>query len=166
MKRIPKYIKQFMGADFRSTEGVDASFELSDFKKTDFDCGIVAKRKGCYIISSPTKQIEYANGKKSSIIYIGCSDDLLRRLRDEHYMKHYRFLENNKDFGIYKNYVRMMSNKYQYMLYYGCHVDVFYCKGNQLSKNFESTLLASFYDTFRCTPVGNAARSYRVEKES
>ncbi len=52
-----------MGADFRSTEGVDASFELSNFKNTDFDCGIVGKRKGCYIISSPTKQIEYVQQK-------------------------------------------------------------------------------------------------------
>ena len=31
MKRVPKYIKKFMGMDFRSVEGMDASFELSDF---------------------------------------------------------------------------------------------------------------------------------------
>ena len=147
MIRVPKYIKSFMGSDFRSIEGVDACFELSDFEDPNFDCG-VENRPGCYVISSPDRQIEYANGKKSSILYIGCSDKLFRRLHDEHYMKHYR-----------------MSDKYQYMLYYGCHVDVFYCKGNQLPKNFESVLLASFYDMYRCTPVGNAARSFRIERK-
>jgi hypothetical protein len=164
MKRVPKYIKKFMGMDFRSVEGMDASFELSDFINPDFNCG-VENRPGCYIISSPNREIEYANGKKSPILYIGCSDKLYRRLHDEHYNKHYRLLKENKDLEIYKNYVTMMSDKYQYMLYYGCHVDVFYCKGVQTAKNFESTLLASFYDTYRCTPVGNAARSFRVESQ-
>lgn len=164
MKRVPKYIKKFMGMDFRSVEGMDASFELSDFINPDFDCG-VENRPGCYIISSPDREIEYANGKKSPILYIGCSDKLYRRLHDEHYNKHYRLLKENKDWGIHKNYVIMMSDKYQYMLYYGCHVDVFYCKGVQIAKNFESTLLANFYDTYRCTPVGNAARSFRVERQ-
>ena len=49
-----------MGVDFRAIEGGDTSFELSDFKFPNFDCGILGKRKGCYIISSPTRQIEYA----------------------------------------------------------------------------------------------------------
>ena len=164
MIRVPKYIKSFMGSDFRSIEGVDACFVLSDFEDPNFDWG-VENRPGCYVISSPDRQIEYANGKKSSILYIGCSDKLFRRLHDEHYMKHYRILAKNKDWGIHKNYVTMMSDKYQYMLYYGCHVDVFYCKGNQLPKNFESVLLASFYDMYRCTPVGNAARSFRIERK-
>ena len=138
MIRVPKYIKSFMGSDFRSIEGVDACFELSDFEDSNFDCG-VENRPGCYVISSPDRLIEYANGKKSSILYIGCSDKLFRRLHDEHYMKHYRILAKNKD--------------------------VFYCKGNQLPKNFESVLLASFYDMYRCTPVGNAARSFRIERK-
>ncbi len=38
MKRFLKYIKQFMGTDFRSTEGVGASFEFFDFKKPHFAC--------------------------------------------------------------------------------------------------------------------------------
>jgi len=91
--------------------------------------------------------------------------DFFAGLHDEHYNKHYRLLKENKDWGIHKNYVTMMSDKYQYMLYYGCHVDVFYCKGVQIAKNFESTLLANSYDTYRCTPVGNAARSFRVERQ-
>ena len=41
MKRVPKYIKKFMGMDFRSVEGMDASFELSDFINPD----IIAKTK-------------------------------------------------------------------------------------------------------------------------
>ena len=161
MIRVPKYIKQFMGADFRKAEGVNASFDLLDFEDSSFDCGIGLGKAGCYIISATKRNFEYANGKKSPILYIGCSNDLYRRLHDEHYLKHLAVLRADKDFGIGKtSIICQMADKYQYMLYSGCHVDVFYCKGKQDEFDFESYLLASFYDIYRCTPVGNGARSY------
>lgn len=81
---MKRYIKSFL-PDFRPIKGSDASFDIRDFGERGFDCPIVKGDIGVYVISSTdgTKYI-YPNGKKSPIIYIGMSDDLLRRLKDEH----------------------------------------------------------------------------------
>lgn len=161
MLKVPAYIRKFMGNDFRQTEGVNASFDLLDFEDPSFYCCIGQEKAGCYIISATKRVFEYANGKKSPILYIGCSNDLYRRLHDEHYLKHLSILKKNRDYGIGKTSITcQMADKYQYMLYSGSHVDVFYCKGKQDEFDFESYLLASFYDYYRCSPVGNGARSY------
>ncbi|MCQ2346513.1 MAG: hypothetical protein MJZ92_01115 [Paludibacteraceae bacterium] len=147
-----------MGEDFRRVEGVDAHFRLESFSAPDFDCK-VQRRAGCYIISSPTHAFEYPNGK-SPVIYIGLSDDLFRRLHDEHYQKHLKLLIEDKDWGLGTRLIHMMPDKYQYMRKWGARVDVFYNKGTQSEKEFESSLIANFYSKYRAMPVGNGARSY------
>jgi len=147
-----------MGGDFREKEGVNVRFDMDTFAEDDMRDEI-ENRNGCYIISSPTHQFEYPNGK-SSIIYIGKSDKLYRRLYLEHYQKHLKKLRENKDFGIYEKSVLMVPSRYQYMRKWGARVDVFYCKGKQESKEFESLLIASFYNKYRAIPIGNGARSF------
>ena len=88
---------------------------------------------------------------------------LYRRLHDEHYLKHLRVLIDDRNHGLYSNQIDQMADKYQYMLYCGAMVDVFYCKGKQNPVKFENTLIASFYSKYRCMPIGNAARSFSVE---
>ena len=153
---MKQYLKSFI-PDFRPIKGPDASFDLRDFMEDDFVCPVYRDDMGVYIISSTdgTKYI-YPNGKKSPILYIGMSDDLLRRLK-EHYFK-LRLLLDNKDYGIEDNI--MLASRYQYMYYNGSHVDVFKCRGHQESKNLESILLNQFYQTYRAIPVGNGARSF------
>ena len=158
--RVPKYIRYFMGADFRAIEGVNAHFDMLDFLKPDFKCK-VENRAGCYIISAVDKSIEYPKGK-SPIIYIGLSSHLYTRLYSDHFCKNLKILIDNPDYGLESNrkMIRMMQDKYQYMYYLGARVDVFYCKGTQSAKEFESSLIASFYEKYRSMPVGNGARSF------
>ena len=158
--RVPKYIRNFMGADFRAIEGVNAHFDMLDFLKPDFKCK-VENRAGCYIISAVDKSIEYPKGK-SPIIYIGLSSHLYTRLYSDHFCKNLKILIDNPDYGLESNrkMIRMMQDKYQYMYYFGAKVDVFYCKGTQSAKEFESSLIASFYEKYRSMPVGNGARSF------
>lgn len=163
---IPDYIKAFMHDDFRSVRGVDVSFNLKDYSKPNFE-NPVERKRGCYIISATRKKYSYPSpGSKSPVLYIGLADDLYRRLHDEHFTKHLKKLIDDKDFGLkHKNgkdrlRVFQMADKYQYMLYNGAHVDVFYCTGSQSEKEFESTLITAFYLKYRAMPVGNGARSF------
>ena len=146
--------------DFRPIRGTDASFDLKDFADKDFVCPIQYGDIGVYVITGDVKYV-YPNGKKSPVIYIGMSDDLLRRLKDEHFTKGLKRLMNDPDWGIAKNH--QLPSRYQYMYYNGCHVDVFKCRGKQDSKNMESTFLNQFYQKYRALPVGNGARSYGKE---
>lgn len=158
---MKRYIKSFL-PDFRPLKGSDASFDLLDFQEKGFDCGIKRHDIGVYVISA-TGGIKYTypNGGKSPIIYIGMSDDLLRRLKDEHYTKGLKRLLDNPKWGIDDNY--QLPSKYQYMYYNGSHVDVFKCRGKQESKEMESLFLNQFYQKYRALPVGNGARSYSKE---
>lgn len=156
--KVPRYIQAFMGTDYRVVEGVNAHFNMLNFANPEFDCGVLDK-KGCYVISSTNRVFEYAKGK-SPVLYIGKSDQLYRRLHDEHYIKHLKVLLENPDYGLNTNKIIQMSDKYQYMLYCGAIVDVFYCKGTQSAKEFESLIIGSFYNKYRCMPVGNGARSF------
>ena len=158
---MKRYIKSFL-PDFRPVIGIDASFDLLDFEDRGFVCPIKRGDFGVYVISATdgTKYI-YPNGKKSPIIYIGKSDDLLRRLRDEHFTKGLKRLMDDPDWGIDKNY--QLSSRYQYMYYNGSHIDVFKCRGKQESKEMESYFLNQFYQKYRALPVGNGARSYGKE---
>ena len=126
--------------DFRPINGPDASFDLLDFQEKDFICPINKDDMGVYIITATdgTKYV-YPNGKKSPVIYIGMSDDLLRRLKNEHFIKGLKRLLNNPDWGIERN--RQLASRYQYMYYNGSHVDVFKCRGLQDAKNLESIVL-------------------------
>ncbi len=155
---MKQYIKSFF-PDFRPIKGFDASFDLLDFGNKDFKCPIKRGDTGIYIISATDKtKYIYPNGNRSPIIYIGKSDNLLRRLKDEHYTKGLKRLIDNPDFGIEENW--QILPRYQYMYYNGSHVDVFKCKGKQDSKNLESLFLNQFYHKYRALPVGNGARSY------
>ena len=122
---MKRYIKAFI-PDFRPSLGPDISFDLLDFQE----------EAGIYIISTTdgTKYI-YPNGKSSPILYIGKSDNLLRRLRDEHFSKGLKRLLDDPDYGIADNI--QIAPRYQYMYYNGSHVDVFRCRGKQESKNLE-----------------------------
>ncbi len=157
---MKRYIKAFM-PDFRPNAGPDLSFDLLDFQDKDFRNCIKPGESGVYIISATdgTKYM-YPNGNTSPILYIGKSDDILRRLRDEHYYKGLKRLIDNPDYGISENI--QIAPRYQYMYYNGSHVDVFKCRGNQESKNLESLFLNQFYHKYRALPVGNGARSYEV----
>ena len=160
---MKRYIKAFM-PDFRPTTGIDLSFDLLDFQDISFrtELPLANGESGVYIISATHgTKYTYPNGKTSPIIYIGKSDDLLRRLRDEHYYKGLKRLLDNKDYGINENI--QIPSCYQYMYYHGSHVDIFKCRGTQDSKNLESLILNQFYQKYRALPVGNAARSYGIE---
>ena len=157
---MKRYIKAFI-PDFRPSLGPDISFDLLDFQEEDFVCPIEKEEAGIYIISTTagTKYI-YPNGKSSPILYIGKSDNLLRRLRDEHFSKGLKRLLDDPDYGIADNI--QIAPRYQYMYYNGSHVDVFRCRGKQESKNLESLFLNQFYQKYRALPVGNGARSYEI----
>ena len=153
---MKRYLKVFL-PDFRTISDVDASFDLRDFEDADFECPIRESEAGVYIISGNTKYT-YPNGKESPIIYIGQSDKLLRRLKNEHFTKGLKRLLDDPDWGIKDNY--QLASRYQYMYYDGSHVDVFKRRGKQESKEFESFILNQFYQKYRALPVGNGARSY------
>jgi hypothetical protein len=158
IKIMKRYIKSFL-PDFRTSSGLDASFDLRDFENEDFICPLKRGDTGVYIISATDgTQYTYPNGQRSPIIYIGKSDDLLRRLKDEHFTKGLKRLLDNRDFGIAEGI--QLASRYQYMFYNGSHVDVFKRRGKQESKLFESMVLNQFYQKYRSLPVGNAARSY------
>lgn len=155
---MKRYIRAFM-PDFRPCQGPDISFDLLDFETNSFKCPLTENDSGVYIISATdgTKYI-YPNGELSPIIYIGKSDNLLRRLRDEHYFKGLKRLLDDVDYGISENI--QIAPRYQYMYYNGSHVDVFRCRGKQDAKNLESFILNQFYQKYRGIPVGNGARSF------
>ena len=155
---MKRYIKSFMG-DFRPSKGMDASFDIRDFGDGSFICPVKDGDMGVYIISATDgTKYPYPNGKRSPILYIGKSDNLLRRLRDEHYYKGLKRLIDNPDWGIDENW--QLCSRYQYMYYNGSHVDVYKCLGKQDAKDLESMFLNMFYQKYRALPVGNAARSY------
>ena len=156
---MKRYLRAFL-PDYRPRRGTDASFDLRDFQDEDFICPVKRTDTGVYIISGDIDYI-YPNGKKSPIIYIGKSDELLRRLKDEHYTKGLKRLLVDPDWGI--KYNRQLPSRYQYMYYNGSHVDVFKCTGIQESKNLESIILNQFYQKYRAIPVGNGARSFGKE---
>lgn len=153
---MKRYIRAFL-PDFRTTSEVDASFDLRDFADADFECPIQKGDIGVYIISGDRKYT-YPNGKESPVIYIGQSDELLRRLKDKHFTKGLKRLLADPDRGINKN--RQLASRYQYMYYDGSHVDVFKRRGSQRSKEFGSFVLNQFYQKYRALPVGNGARSF------
>ncbi len=156
---MKQYLKTFL-QDFRPVKGTDASFDLRNFSNKKFVCPIQDGDTGVYVISGDTKYV-YPNGKESPIIYIGESENLLRRIRDEHFTKGLKRLILDKDWGLDKNI--NLPSKYQYMYYNGSHVDVFKCRGKQDSKDLESFFLNQFYRKYRALPVGNGARSYGKE---
>ena len=112
---MKRYIKAFLPL-FRPVRGTDASFDLRDFASKDFYSPISRGDIGVYVISSTDgTRYTYPNGKKSPIIYIGMSDDLLRRLKDEHFTKGLKRLMDNPDWGIEDNF--QLASRYQYMFY-------------------------------------------------
>lgn len=155
---MKRYIKAFL-PNFRPVRGCDASFDLESFSGEEFDCGLSHDDMGVYVISATDgTKYKYPNGKESPIIYIGKSDDLLRRLKDEHFGKGLRHLLNDPDYGLKNN--EQLASRYQYMFYNGSRVDVFKCRGKQESKEMEVSFLYNFYREYRALPVGNGARSF------
>ena len=143
---MKRYLKSFL-SDSRLP---DASFDLRDFKDKDFRAPVRQHEIGT--------KYTYPNGKRSPIIYIGMSKDLLRRLKDEHFTKGLKRLLDDSEWGLDKNW--QLTSRYQYMYYNGSHVDVFKRRGPQDAKNLESIVLNRFYQTYRALPVGNGARSF------
>ena len=153
---MKRYLKSFI-PDFRPNTN-PISFDLRDFDDKDF-CPFDYGEAGVYIISTTDgTQYTYPNGKKNPIVYIGQSNNILRRLRDEHYYKGLKRLLCDKDYGLEDNI--QLASRYQYMYYNGSKVDVYKCRGNQDAKDLESWLLNCFYQKYRSLPVGNGARSY------
>ena len=154
---MKRYLKSFI-PDFRPIKGPDASFDLRDFQDKSFVCPIKRGDVGVYIITATDTKYVYPNGKKSPIIYIGMSDDLHRRLKQEHFIKGLKRLLDDEDWGIEENI--QLTSRYQYMYYNGSHVVIFKCRGLQETKNMESFIMNQFYQTYRAIPVGNGARSF------
>ncbi len=152
---MKRYLKSFL-SDSRLP---DASFDLRDFKDKDFRAPVRQHEIGVYIISATDgTKYTYPNGKRSPIIYIGMSEDLFRRLKDEHFTKGLKLLLDDSEWGLDNNL--QLASRYQYMYYNGSHVDVFKRRGPQDAKNLESIILNKFYQTYRALPVGNGARSF------
>lgn len=152
----PDYIADFMYDGFRSEEGTDLSFDLKKWDETYVDK--LDGRKGCYVISSTRKKFTYPNGEQSRVLYIGLSNNLYKRLGT--HFRNLKKLMDNPDYGVEGNNITMLANRYQYMYYHGARVDVFFCKGKQSEKEFESMLMTYFYCKYRSVPVGNGARSF------
>ncbi len=155
--KTPSYIKAFMGADFRNTEGVSLRILMSDLGNKE-TAKMIKRASGCYVISATNRKYTYANSKESPIIYIGLSNNLWRRIYQDHYLKHYKRLAEDSKFCQRNNV--WMAAKYQYMIHGNARVDIFYCKGKQEQKEFEANLLWNFYLKYDSLPIGNGARSF------
>lgn len=108
---MKRYLKSFL-SDSRLP---DASFDLRDFKDKDFRSPVRQHEIGVYIISATDgTKYTYPNGKRSPIIYIGMSEDLFRRLKDEHFTKGLKRLLDDSEWGLDKNW--QLASRYQYIL--------------------------------------------------
>lgn len=112
---------------------------------------------GVYIIETTNGfHFPYPDGK-SSVIYIGESENLMTRLK-EHRQTLWK-LQENQDYGM-KPSQPWISSRYQYMLYKGARVYYYPAIGNQSPKEMEAEIIWNFYKFYRALPVGNAAKSY------
>ena len=112
---------------------------------------------GVYIIETTNGfHFPYPDGK-SSVIYIGESENLMTRLK-EHRQTLWK-LQENQDYGM-KPSQPWISSRYQYMLYKGARVYYYPAIGNQIPKEMEAEIIWNFYKFYRALPVGNAAKSY------
>lgn len=113
----------------------------------------VQHKSGIYIIMSPTQKFVYPRGT-SSIIYIGTSNDLHRRLKE--HIKYY-----NIAVAHWKDRSRWIYSRYNYIIAYGGRVYYLLTQGRETNKALESKALEGFYDKFGALPVGNGAFSFR-----
>ena len=113
----------------------------------------IQHKSGIYIIMSPTQKFVYPRGT-SSIIYIGKSNDLHRRLKE--HIKYY-----NIAVAHWKDHSRWIYSRYNYIIAYGGRVYYLLTQGRETNKALESKALEGFYDKFGALPVGNGAFSFR-----
>ena len=113
----------------------------------------IQHKSGIYIIMSPTQKFVYPRGT-SSIIYIGKSNDLHRRLKE--HIKYY-----NIAVAHWKDHSRWIYSRYNYIYAYGGRVYYLLTQGRETNKALESKALEGFYDKFGALPVGNGAFSFR-----
>ena len=112
---------------------------------------------GVYIIET-TRGFQFPYpGRKSNIIYIGESDDLMTRLK-EHRQTLWK-LQDNPEYGM-KPKEPWISSRYQYMRAKGARVYYYPAIGSQSPKEMEAEIIWSFYRFYHALPVGNAAKSY------
>ena len=144
--------------DFRQKRGYDFSFNLLKNKEKLDELEDFA---GVYIIEAADHTKFSCPLGNSSIIYIGKSDHIKRRLKE--HLSRLLFLEKDEDYGIYDDNQGWLSSRYQFMHYCGAKVYVYKCLGKQDAKNLEAELLWHYYVKYRSLPIGNGAKSYRKD---
>ena len=137
---------------FRENCGSDMVFNLMDkdaLKK-------VPKIPGVYIIvAADGTKFQYPKGK-SSVMYIGMSKNLYKRLFN--HAKNTRNIAAELD--AYKRMDCQCNPRYHYFREFGAKVYVFTRRGPQDSKCQESKYIGKFYEKFLALPVSNGARYF------
>lgn len=139
---------------FRDNRGYDVTFLLSDEETLNE----LDNCPGVYVIEATDGAKFSCPVGSSSIIYVGKSDHLRSRLR-KHRAQLQRLIDD-KEYGMRTNEPWVCS-RYQFMLYHGARVYVYKClKRSQDAKDLESLIMWSYYQKYRCLPIGNGAKSY------
>ena len=137
---------------FRENSGPDMVFDLMDNAVLDK----VPEVPGVYIIvASDGTKFQYPKGK-SSVMYIGMSKNLFKRLSNH--------AKNTKKIAAELDDYRRMdcqcNPRYHYFREFGAKVYVFTRRGPQNSKCQESIYIGKFYEKYLALPVSNGARSF------
>lgn len=143
--------------DFRKTRGYNYSFDLL---KDQDALDELEDFAGVYIFEATKGSKFSCPVGNSSIIYIGKSDHIKRRLKE--HLAILMLLEDNKDYGIYDNKEGWLSSRYQFMHYCGAKVYIYKCLKKQDAKQLEAELMWQYYTKYRCLPIGNGAKSYSL----
>ena len=145
--------------DFRQKRGYDYSFNLEENKGKLDELEDFA---GVYIIEAADHSKFSCPVGSSSIIYIGKSDHIKRRLKE--HLSNLLLLKEDKDYGIYGAEPCWLNSRYQFMHYsHGAIVYIYKCLKKQEAKDLEADILWGYYTKYRCLPIGNGARSFRKE---
>lgn len=145
-----KLSKQSQG--FRENIGPDMVFDLMDNEALEE----VPEIPGVYIIvAADGTKFQYPKGK-SSVMYIGMSKNLYKRLSNH--------ATNTRKIAAELDEYRRMdcqcNPRYHYFREFGAKVYVFTRRGPQDSKCQESIYIGKFYEKYLALPVSNGARSF------
>lgn len=137
---------------FREKRGPDREIDLLQENSLED----IEDIPGVYIIaSSDGTRFIYPKGM-NAVIYIGKSENLVRRLRTHLYHLKEVMYHDEK---LLQERIQV-NQRYQYMNTFGAKVFIYYCRGSQDPKWLESYIMHRFYEKYRALPVGNGARSF------
>ena len=137
---------------FRENIGPDMVFDLMDNEALEE----VPEIPGVYIIvAADGTKFQYPKGK-SSVMYIGMSKNLYKRLSNH--------ATNTRKIAAELDEYRRMdcqcNPRYHYFREFGAKLYVFTRRGPQDSKCQESIYIDKFYEKYLALPVSNGARSF------